>query len=489
MKKTYDEILEENIRLQALVEKLQALIEKLQAQIKKLTEHNEELEVRIKKLVERNEELEARINQNSKNSSKPPSSDQKPNLSSLDTSDSPKKAPYHTGVSRTLLPESSVTSREIRSIGVCPRCRSQMQQTGEVHKWQQIELPKIKPLVHQIELYTSVCSNCHLVTRPKLSENEQLLLGPRLEALINLCLGQFRQSHRAVREFMATIIPDLQLSQGLISKIKARASYSLETAHQQITQTILDRKAALHIDATGWRHNGKNEQAVILRSGNWISFFLLKNQNGKTLAEIIQGKEIYLVSDRGLPASQLHIRMHQYCLAHLLRNIQGVAEHPSTTLRETAQLGEVYNGIQELFIDKHRADCGKISISTLRQYGYAIKRFLKEIIEDILLNNPSKKVWRFCRKILKDWDYFFTYLKHPEGPMTNNLAEEALRSLVIVRKLCFGSRSSYGRKWRANIQSCIETLRRHGYSILDFLVETIQATRTKRPLPLLSSAY
>ena len=70
-----------------------------------------------------------------------------------------------------------------------------------------------------------------------------------------------------------------------------------------------------------------------------------------------------------------------------------------------------------------------------------------------------------------------TYLKNPEFPMTNNLAEEALRNLVIARKLCFGSRSEYGKRWRESLHSCIETLKRQGQSILDFLAETIQQAR------------
>jgi hypothetical protein len=32
------------------------------------------------------------------------------------------------------------------------------------------------------------------------------------------------------------------------------------------------------------------------------------------------------------------------------------------------------------------------------------------------------------------------FLDHPEVPPTNNLAEQALRPLVVLRKLTFGSR-------------------------------------------------
>ena len=471
MKKSYDELLKENAQLRA-----ENAI--LREQVGNLVLANQKLQERIEK-------LEALLNQNSKNSSKPPSSDQKPNLPPSNSGSGPKRGPYHAGVSRVLLPEDSVTSREVRFTDVCPRCRSHMERMGEIHKWQQIELPEIKPLVHQIELHTCVCPRRRLIDRPELSQHEQMLLGPQLEALVNLCLGQFRQSHRSVRESLATLIPDLDLSQGLISKVKVRAARALEATHKQITQNILGKNEALHIDATGWHHNGKNENAVVMRSGKWVSFFFVRHQNGKSLAELIQGKEIYLVSDRGLATSQIHIRIRQYCLAHLLRNIQGLAEHPATSLNETAQLGDLHDAIRALFVDKHRMDRGEISVSTWRQYGYSSWGSLREDTEDIVDHGSSKKVRRFCRRMLDDWSYFMTYLKQPENPMTNNLAEETLRALVIARKLCFGSRSNYGRQWRASLQSCIETLRRHGHSVLNFLARVIAASRVGCPCPAL----
>lgn len=71
--------------------------------------------------------------------------------------------------------------------------------------------------------------------------------------------------------------------------------------------------------------------------------------------------------------------------------------------------------------------------------------------------------------------------------MTNNPAEEALRSLVIARKLCFGSRSDYGRSWRAEIQSCIATLQKQKSSILDFISDAIRAYRYANYAPDIGS--
>ncbi|MEX0962401.1 MAG: DUF6444 domain-containing protein [Simkaniaceae bacterium] len=66
----------------------------------------------IKQLLERIAHLEDQINKNSKNSSKPPSTDQKPNHRSEKKR---KNNSYHPGASRQLLPANAVTSREIRN--------------------------------------------------------------------------------------------------------------------------------------------------------------------------------------------------------------------------------------------------------------------------------------------------------------------------------------------------------------------------------------
>jgi len=147
----------------------------------------------------------------------------------------------------------------------------------------------------------------------------------------------------------------------------------------------------------------------------------------------------------------------------------------------------VYDSLQMLFRDKHRLDRGEISLSTWRQYGYATWDYMKAKIEEILESDPGKKLQRACKRMLRDWDHFKVYLRHRDYPMTNNPAEEALRNLVIMRKLCFGSRSYYGRYWRGAIQSCIETLRRQGQSVLDFLTAALKSSRLGSPYPTICS--
>ncbi|MBS4171173.1 DUF6444 domain-containing protein [Neochlamydia sp. AcF95] len=108
MQPSYEQLLTENAELRALINKLEKVINKLEAHIA---------------------QLEEQLNQNSKNSSKPPSTDQKANRSSLPKAEN---RPYHPGASRQLLPASAVTSHKVCCLKVCPHCHSDMQATDKL---------------------------------------------------------------------------------------------------------------------------------------------------------------------------------------------------------------------------------------------------------------------------------------------------------------------------------------------------------------------
>jgi len=440
----------------------------------------EQLEQIILELKAEIERLKARLNKNSTNSSKPPSSDQKSNTQK--NARSQKQRAHHPGIGRQLLPEHMVTSRETRGLNTCPRCQSQMESTGKSLKWQQVDLPQIKPLVHEIELLTCKCTKCSLTHTPSLGDSEIFLMGPRLEGFVNLLMAQFRHSHLAVRTFIQLLIPGLHLSQGLISKAKRRGAQAFDQASSQLAEAILASIGPKFADVTGWRHMGQNWNALILRSPIVIRYFLIEKQNGTSLAEVLQQGPHFLVSDRGLATQKIDTKHLQYCLAHFLRNVQGMAESPEISLEETQVLGEIHETLQALFHEKNRYQKNELGLSAWRQYGYQKWAWMRQTFNSLLYSSASCTLRRFCKRALADWKHFMVYLAQ-NGPMTNNLAEEGLRHLVIARKLCFGSRSGYGLRWREAVQSCVETLKRQGKSMMDFFAETIRAFRIGTPHP------
>jgi hypothetical protein len=71
------------------------------------------------------------------------------------------------------------------------------------------------------------------------------------------------------------------------------------------------------------------------------------------------------------------------------------------------------------------------------------------------------------RRYSKEW---LTFLDHPGVPPTNNLAEQAVRFLVILRKLTFGSRTRAGARRTGAMLTVMQTAKRQGRDVIQFLV-------------------
>ena len=77
------------------------------------------------------------------------------------------------------------------------------------------------------------------------------------------------------------------------------------------------------------------------------------------------------------------------------------------------------------------------------------------------------------RRYSAEW---LTFLDHPAVPPTNNLAEQAVRFLVILRKVTFGSRTRAGARRFGAMLTVIQTARRQGRNIIHFLVALFTMT-------------
>jgi len=58
--------------------------------------------------------------------------------------------------------------------------------------------------------------------------------------------------------------------------------------------------------------------------------------------------------------------------------------------------------------------------------------------------HEHKKTAALATEMLNDWKAIFQVLEQPHHPLTNNEAERALRHLVILRGICYGTRSENG---------------------------------------------
>jgi hypothetical protein len=82
----------------------------------------------------------------------------------------------------------------------------------------------------------------------------------------------------------------------------------------------------------------------------------------------------------------------------------------------------------------------------------------------------SPRALRLQKRLRRHHNEWLTFLDHPGVSPTNNLAEQALRAVVILRKLTFGSRTKAGARRLGTMLTVIETAKRQGQSVMKFLV-------------------
>ena len=82
-------------------------------------------------------------------------------------------------------------------------------------------------------------------------------------------------------------------------------------------------------------------------------------------------------------------------------------------------------------------------------------------------------------------DAYFQFITTPGVDPTNNLAEQAIRFVVIDRYITQGTRSPKGRTWSERIWTVLATCAQQGRSAFDFLCETVEAHFTGQRAPTL----
>ena len=80
-------------------------------------------------------------------------------------------------------------------------------------------------------------------------------------------------------------------------------------------------------------------------------------------------------------------------------------------------------------------------------------------------------------------DAIWNVLTYPELPITNNVAERALRHWVIARKISYGTRTQQGSRAYTLLASVIDTCRQRGIAPWPYIAQVIAERRQGNPPP------
>ena len=311
--------------------------------------------------------------------------------------------------------------------------------------------------------------------------SERHLAGAMLVALICALSLRMRLSRRRIQEFFADWF-GLQLSVATINQCLHEAGRALEPVVEEQLLAEIRASDLLHADETSWKEHGQLLWLWVFTSATTTVFAI-----GRRTQELLHGLlgsalAGWLMSDGYWAYRDYDNRLR--CLTHLVRKARGLEESLD---RQARAFGNALHQCLESVIDAvYAAREGPPPVALRAQHAHQ----LNALFELCLRHTEAKheKTRALARELLNDWDTFWVVLDHPELPLTNNIAERALRHWVIARRISYGTRNPQGSRAFTLLASVIETCRQRGHSPWLYIAETVRERRRGNPAPLLPAA-
>jgi len=337
----------------------------------------------------------------------------------------------------------------------CPDCSTEVARSNAVENHIVEDIPPIEEIHSKVIRYeTEVqwCCNCKKIIKGKALG---VIPGSRLG--INILLYVLFQKYIS-RSSWEIIEKNLQLfygvkiSRGALVDMMHRVRKWLGPKYNNLLETIRSSPVK-HADETSWRKE---------KMGYWVWGFFTNNCAYYTITEsrgkgvpkkILAGShpQDVLVRDDYGAYTKLPL-LHQSCWAHLLRVSHEEAVHPEASL-EVKELHEtlkkMYDGIEKVIKEPFDSKVRKIEH---KHYSKKIQNIIKTKIYE-------KDSQRIQTRIANQNTNLITAILYENVPLTNNLAEREIRSLVVIRKISGESKSDNGIMTTAVIMSVLQTLK------------------------------
>ncbi len=442
--------------------------------VKTLSEENQRLKERITQL----ERELARARKNSSTSSKPPSSDlvKPPTKPAKTDAETPRKAggqPGHPKHERVVFPPEMLDQTQEYRIDVCPRCGSDLEDAEKAPTViQQVEIREVPLHIVEHRGHASWCPSCrefHYAPIPP-SVVAGGLFGPRLTALVAYMKGVCHASFSTIRKFLRDIV-GVRVSRGYLRKLINKVSDALEPAFEALLNALPDQPA-IHIDETGQKDNGDRFWTWCFKADLYTVFRIDKSRGSQVLLDVLGAEFTGVIGCDYFSAYRKYMRLNdsvavQFCLAHLIRDVKYL-----TTLSDapTQAYGErLRQALKSLFEVIHRRQA-LLPPAFQQALEHARQRVLAEASHHVPQTNDAQNL---ATRFEKHGEQDFQFITTPAIEPTNNLAEQAIRFVVIDRRITQGTRSESGRQWCERIWTIIATCSQRGIDIFDFLHQAL----------------
>jgi transposase len=468
-------------RLHQQVRALEALVAQQQQALAQLAEQVRLLQDQL-----------AKAGKNSSTSSKPPSSDivKPPKPAPPPGQDKRRQGgqPGHPRHTRALLPPEALNGGSFdHRLDCCPDCGSAVQPLDRPPRLvQQIDVPAqpISAQEHRAHAcWCPACGKAHYAPLPQPIEQGGLV-GPRLTTLIAYLKGACHASFSTIRKFLKDVA-QVSISRGQLAAVIAKVSAALEGPYDELLARLPD-EPILNVDETGHKDKGDRMWTWCFRASLYTLFKIDPTRKAEVLIDVlgeefqgVLGCDYFSAYRRYMRALGVPL---QFCLAHLIRDVK--------FLSTLASLDEVLYGtrlllaLKELFGVIHRRE-QMPPAAFERSLREARALILRVGAQDVPASAPCQAM---AKRLHKHGAAYFTFITTPGLEPTNNLAEQAIRFVVIDRVVTQGTRSATGQRWCERMWTAVATCAQQGRSVFDYLEAAVRAAFGEGEAPSLLAA-
>jgi transposase len=438
-------------------EELLELVQKKTAVIIKQEETIKKLEARIVEL----EAVIAHLQKDSRNSSKPPSSDiVKPKTSAQKESGNKNRRiggqAGHKKHERKPFPPEQVDEVIEATLEQCPECGNELNDPeGKISITQQIEIVE-KPFkvteYHQHSYWCPVCKKHHTAPLPQKARSG--LFSIHLIALVAYLKGRCHVSFSALKDMFQDVL-HITVSCGFLVKQVMKASKALKGSYEKLAGRLATERH-LHIDETGWKEKGEKRWIWAFRGGTYAVFVIKDTRAESVLEEILGNMYSGIISCDYYGAYRKFKRLTpailQFCWAHLIREILFLLElSDEAVVRYGKRIMKEVRSMFETIHEKGEIEEG--------EWKGRMKEHQELIMKRATGTVPENREAKLIEKRLRDWEgEYFGFIEHDIVP-TNNPAELTVRLAVLDRMVTQGSRSKKGNEWHERFWTILEPVR------------------------------
>ena len=452
-----------------------------------LQQQVQDLMAQMAAMQERITQLEGRLAKNSKNSSKPPSSDglRKPAPKSLRKGGQNPNGgqPGHSG--NTLRQSEQVDETLIHQADThCAVCHLEMVDHAIAETRQVFELPELRmrTVAHQQMRSKCTCGAVHFGAWPA-GVNAPVQYGASVKAMA----VHLNQHHLVPLARTAALMQDLygvRLSQASIQSFAQEAALALRPTVAAIGQAV-QAAGVVHADETGIRIKGKLHwlHCAVTNTLTWLAPHAKRGTvafEGLGLLEGIKGVLVHdgLASYKGLDCT------HSLCNAHHIRELVYIHEQENEKIWDPWAQEMIDLLLQAL----KEVDLVQGPLDALRQAWFAAQ--WSALLERGETFNPQtqrtgtsqdvgmgsrgrikqSKAANLLRRLREHRQEVWRFICDEGVPFTNNLAEQALRMAKVKQKISGCFRTEHGADTFFTIRSYLATMTKQKNNLFECLI-------------------